>query len=339
MTVAEGMLHLLFLFAVVGTGVAAGLLTVLGWRGRVVDDHPHCRRCGFDLFGSPGAASCPECGRKLSGRRAIRQGTRVRRRAVLVMGLVCVLLCVGSSFLVLEQVYRNHWQEAKPTWLLLLEAEYSHATAADSALSELTRRYISATGAARDMTPGQVTRLVDVLLRQQADRASYWDTDFAKVLETEVLATVGSVDQARLRRFLEQAITVKLTLPPKVKTGEPIPYEAKLDVRSWYFNPFWLDRGPRFNTVGTTVEIDGVKDRQSASGELAWIPDAGSFSMERSVRPGRHEVVVHYDIEFWLDPNGPTPLHTFTLTARAEVEFVAGEVAPVELQRDADAID
>jgi cytochrome c-type biogenesis protein CcmH/NrfF len=29
------------------------LLVVRGMRGRAVDDHPICRRCGFDLFGRP----------------------------------------------------------------------------------------------------------------------------------------------------------------------------------------------------------------------------------------------------------------------------------------------
>ena len=33
--------------------VAGIVLTVRGLRGRRVDDHPHCRKCGFDLIGLP----------------------------------------------------------------------------------------------------------------------------------------------------------------------------------------------------------------------------------------------------------------------------------------------
>src|SRR5688572_29100978 len=33
--------------------IAATVLLIAGLRGRRVDDHPLCRRCGFDLVGSP----------------------------------------------------------------------------------------------------------------------------------------------------------------------------------------------------------------------------------------------------------------------------------------------
>src|SRR5688500_20118731 len=48
----------------------AGMLFVrLGLRGKRVDDHPLCRRCGLDLFGLPeGATKCSECGADLSVR-------------------------------------------------------------------------------------------------------------------------------------------------------------------------------------------------------------------------------------------------------------------------------
>src|SRR5688500_20138720 len=60
----------------------AGMLFVrLGLRGKRVDDHPLCRRCGFDLFGLPeGATECSECGADLSVRwKAVRIGNRHRR--------------------------------------------------------------------------------------------------------------------------------------------------------------------------------------------------------------------------------------------------------------------
>src|SRR3954447_10809108 len=58
------------------------LLFLLAWsvRRRRVDDHPVCRRCGFDLTGRPaGSSGCSECGADLSRRRAIRRGNRARR--------------------------------------------------------------------------------------------------------------------------------------------------------------------------------------------------------------------------------------------------------------------
>ena len=52
-------------------------LLLLGVRGRRIDDHPICRRCGFDLFGLPaGSERCSECGAEVRRRRAIRIGRR-----------------------------------------------------------------------------------------------------------------------------------------------------------------------------------------------------------------------------------------------------------------------
>ena len=36
--------------------IAATVLLIAGLRGRRVDDHPLCRRCGFDLIGLQSAA-------------------------------------------------------------------------------------------------------------------------------------------------------------------------------------------------------------------------------------------------------------------------------------------
>jgi hypothetical protein len=43
-------------------------LVARGLRGRRIDDHPLCERCGFDLTGKPqGSDICSECGAELSG--------------------------------------------------------------------------------------------------------------------------------------------------------------------------------------------------------------------------------------------------------------------------------
>src|SRR3954471_21620248 len=76
--------------------VMAGL-AVWAWRGRRVDDHPVCRKCGFDLFGRPAgaAAVCAECGADLSRRRAMRVGNRVRRRRLMALAIPLLLAAGG----------------------------------------------------------------------------------------------------------------------------------------------------------------------------------------------------------------------------------------------------
>src|SRR5436190_7656503 len=62
----------------------------VGWRGRTIDNHPICRKCGFDLFGLDAAVRCPECGTELSAN-AIRLGHRAVRRWPLGIGVVFLL--------------------------------------------------------------------------------------------------------------------------------------------------------------------------------------------------------------------------------------------------------
>jgi hypothetical protein len=86
--------------------IAGSALLWIGRRGRLIDDHPYCRDCGFDLFGLPESADrCPECGSFLIDahgcRRAeaVRVGRRARRSAMLAWGLALTLpsaLWLGS---------------------------------------------------------------------------------------------------------------------------------------------------------------------------------------------------------------------------------------------------
>ncbi|MBA2301706.1 MAG: hypothetical protein H0W08_03650, partial [Acidobacteria bacterium] len=79
--------------AIVGSLIAAVALLRRGWTGRVVDDHPICRACGFDLFNRPpDQIVCPECGVDLKSARAIRIGNRQRRQGLFYSGLTLLLV-------------------------------------------------------------------------------------------------------------------------------------------------------------------------------------------------------------------------------------------------------
>src|SRR2546425_8365233 len=76
------------------------VLLIRGLRGRRVDDHPICRRCGFDLFGRPETSTqCAECGADLTLPRAIQHGRRVRRGGMIFAGgtLVGIVLLIGGA--------------------------------------------------------------------------------------------------------------------------------------------------------------------------------------------------------------------------------------------------
>jgi cytohesin len=75
--------------------LVVGLLLVWRYlRGRVVGEHPQCRRCGYDLFGLPNDHQrCPECGANLRGRQAVLIGRRKRRWRA---GLIALALAAGA---------------------------------------------------------------------------------------------------------------------------------------------------------------------------------------------------------------------------------------------------
>src|SRR6476646_10396854 len=73
------------------------LLIYRGWRGRRIDSHPLCRKCGYDLVGQPadvGQCVCPECGADLARRRAVKMGHRARHRGQVVVGAALLAPCL-----------------------------------------------------------------------------------------------------------------------------------------------------------------------------------------------------------------------------------------------------
>ena len=107
--------------------VAAAALLVIGRRGRRVNDHPICRRCGFDLVGRPADSSaCAECGADLRRRRAVRRGARqpirgmVTSAAILLVPSV-VLLGFHAWFAATDVPF----VQREPLWWLLNDADYN----------------------------------------------------------------------------------------------------------------------------------------------------------------------------------------------------------------------
>src|SRR5215218_8796709 len=101
-------------FIVAWIGLA---LLVIGWRGRRTDDHPLCRRCGFDLTGRPpDSTRCAECGADIATSRAIRIGHRRKRG---VVSLLAMLTLGVRAFVNFDDI---NLMPYKPAWLLVRDA-------------------------------------------------------------------------------------------------------------------------------------------------------------------------------------------------------------------------
>ena len=192
------------LAAVLALGSA---LLAVGLRGRPTDDHPLCRRCRYDLTGSPAGGPCPECGADTGRRRAVRVGHRVRRPAVLTAGVLLLLLFLTAAGLA-------GWARArgidptpyKPAWWLRHDLDAGPALQA-KALAELTARV----GAGR-LATSAAAAVADRALHAQAAETP-WNPAWGTYVEAAHAA--GQLDRARWARYGRQA--VKLTM---VATGE-----------------------------------------------------------------------------------------------------------------------
>jgi ribosomal protein L37E len=192
-----------------GGAAAVGslILFVLGWRGRRVDDHPHCRRCGFDLFGKPtGSAVCAECGADLNRHRAVRIGRRAKRLGWLTVSLLIWLLLTGVCWTHLSGVQWNHHV---PLWWVMRRMESTDPGVRNTALSELAWRI-----GAGVMPPDRETALVDRALAYQADLDRPWVAGWGLIVEAS--RQVHHITDDRWNLYLLNSVTLHLV--PNQKT-------------------------------------------------------------------------------------------------------------------------
>ena len=200
--------------------VAGLALAAIGLRGRRVDAHPHCRRCGYDLAGTPDATVCTECGRDLTAERAVRHGTRRRRGRFVAAGVALLLLgLAGVGGLGYDATRDVDWQRHKPQWWLRQDLVRSDVAAVEAAMDELLRRHDDP---AASLSPASLSALVDATLDQQADPKRRWNRDvWGGFVETAREA--GDVTDAQWGRFAVGAIAPRLEVRSSVRRGDPLP--------------------------------------------------------------------------------------------------------------------
>jgi hypothetical protein len=112
------LVYWVLLVLAIGVGLRGLFWDRAGFRGRAA---LRCRKCWYDLTGSPGDIKdgpivCSECGKKHESRRALRK-TRRSRRAFMVMMLV-LLLAYGA--VAMPRVQRHGWAGLVPETVLVL---------------------------------------------------------------------------------------------------------------------------------------------------------------------------------------------------------------------------
>ena len=198
-------------------------LTFVGLRGRRVDEHPLCRRCGFDLTGNPDAAVCNECGADLTRPRATKIGHRARRRLPLTLGLSLLVPCLLIGGVVGYVVLRGiDVQAYKPAWLLARELRSADNPTRDAAFAELGKRMTN--GKLSDAaTADSVTWVLDV----QGDAAKAWDDQWGTLVEDARAA--GKVGDEQWRRYARQGWRPVMSVRPDIRQGDVLPFRVEVD--------------------------------------------------------------------------------------------------------------
>jgi hypothetical protein len=180
--------------------VTAVVLLVVGRRGRRVNDHPICRRCGFDLVGRPeGSTVCSECGADLRHRRAVRIGARRRIGGMIVSALLLLIPALGCiAYLGWSASTDVPVAQRKPVWWLLNDAAGRDAVARDAAFNELLLRM--RTGRLSD---AQVIQVTERALAIQGDLKKPWLAQWGDFVEEAQRA--GKVPAEQWRRYVRQA--------------------------------------------------------------------------------------------------------------------------------------
>jgi hypothetical protein len=233
---------------------AAALLYAL--RGRRVDDHPICRRCGFDVSGRPAESNvCSECGADLAARRAIRIGRRERRRGLArVAGSGVFMSAVVLAGVGWVQLRGVDLQRHKPVWWLAREAGGTAAPRRDAALAELARRI--ALGKVGNITDAQLEPLLGHAFAHQADVSQPWVPGWGLLIEAA--RDVDRLSDSQWDRYQVQGVALRLKVRDAIRRGDPIPIE------------FWADP-PRVGTpppAGSPMSGRGVVGAADLAPEL-----------------------------------------------------------------------
>lgn len=211
---------MMYLILFSGVSLFGLLLLILGVRGKRIDDHPLCRKCKYDLIGTPELpANCPECGAKLSKRKATRSGNRKRRRAMLSVGIVILASSFAICGILGWALAKNfNWYPYKPLWVLRNEAIASPPlTPMNMAQKEILSRLTN-----DKLSDKQIDQLIEQALSIQADKAIIWDYFWGDLIEATWDEQKIKDDQ--LHRYLKVATTgeTELSVRSKIRKDETV---------------------------------------------------------------------------------------------------------------------
>lgn len=319
-------MSILFLIPVIFllTGLA---LSIIGWRGKKLNDHPHCRKCRFDLFGSPDAKICPECGHDLKKEKAVRHGIRAKRRGMLGTGCALLLLfAVQTGMGVYFAAVDINWQHVKPVWWLVNEANETPGPTSDAALIELRRRQDSG-----ELKALQIEKLIELALKHQADDTRPWQVEWGNMIQ--VADNNGNLTGEQKTKFAENIIDniIHLKMRPKIRHGSGLKYQLEeKSARAGDLNPptsMWLRlEGKEFKISQYSYKPTGSSGTSISHGGSGTSTSSVTISQEQweTIETGEYTAEFSVNLSLFSSHSAtetdlPLATKTITLTDKTTV--------------------
>ncbi len=188
-----------------GISLLCSVVAFIAWRwakrGRRIDLHPICRKCGYDMYGRDldELPDCPECGTQIWSRKQLRLGNRKPNKVLSTAALGVTLLALIASIGFTTLWGRDYdWNRVKPASRLMNEAAKSNNPAiVKAALDELERRFEN-----HLLSEQQIKQLIDTALDYQADLSKPWDNQWGDWICEAWIDTIATDQQ--WARFLSQ---------------------------------------------------------------------------------------------------------------------------------------
>ncbi|MBL4809842.1 MAG: hypothetical protein JKY43_07285 [Phycisphaerales bacterium] len=190
-----------------------GLLMLLfAWRGRIFAQGQFCRKCKFDLEGSPidtQGNKCPECGQPIHTQSSRR--ITLRRSSRLGLTLAIVLMASGIAALWLgssgkTSIFFGFLPDSTILWL--------SEQGVDEALDELAGRITSTT----NPIPAEFhIRAIELALVHQADTSQPWNPRWGEVLSLSFGNPIMTDDQ--MKQYVRNGTNMSAQIRNRVRQG------------------------------------------------------------------------------------------------------------------------
>ncbi|QDU35153.1 hypothetical protein KS4_32330 [Poriferisphaera corsica] len=214
-------LYALF-YLILCAAIFSGLLLIyLAHLGKKLDNHPVCKYCKYDLYGSPRPfLECPDCGRPIHDIRYITHGNRRKRPQLQILGLILIL--PAFTYLAIDFYADATGQPLAaftPSNILHYQLEYTQTDSPShlEAMDQLIKR-----AAYSDLKPQTVSELLTELLTFPRTELITYEPTFSQLL-------LAAYQQNRLSRnhltLLQDRILphFEFEIKPEIFEGNNLP--------------------------------------------------------------------------------------------------------------------